>query len=66
MCSSVRRRIGWGHAMARGLLLWGWCWEKQQIRGGGMLGAVALLGDPAGGEGGRNFEWGGYELWRVC
>lgn len=31
-----------------------------------MLGAVALLGNTAAGGRGRNFGWGGYELWLVC
>ena len=66
MYSSTRRGIGPGQVMARGLLFCGCYWEKQQIRGAGMLGAVALLGNTAAGEGGRNFDWGGYELWLVC
>lgn len=66
MCSFTRRRIGPGQVMARALLLWGCCWEKQQVGGVGVLGAAALLGKAAAGEGGRNLDWGGYELWLVC
>lgn len=47
----------------RPLALWV-LWEKHQ--GAGMLGAVALLGNTAASEGGRNFDWGGYEFWLAC